>query len=124
MHPRTFLQCLCLTIATGTMPLCAHAAESGGSGPVVQDPGAGVFLDHVREQCAGQKIGGRSIIEMLSGLHSDNQIRNFIDMTTELYAGSMSRDQYTTRIDHVFKKGDNQQALDCIFTRLDEAKPQ
>ena len=45
-------------------------------------------------------------------------------MTTELYAGSMSRDQYTTRIDHVFKKGDNQQALDCIFTRLDEAKPQ
>jgi hypothetical protein len=84
--------------------------------PIVENPEAEAFLNRVAEQCADKTIG-RSSLNMLINQTQDEDAY-FTDLTTKLYFGKVSHQQYASDINSFYPIGDNQAGLDCIFEQL------
>ncbi|MGA7980538.1 MAG: hypothetical protein WCA32_09945 [Chromatiaceae bacterium] len=82
---------------------------------LVENPGADKFLNLLGSECGKQKIGDQTV-EYLLGVNSNDTY--FVDETTKLYFGDVSRQQYASDINASYPTDTNQGALDCIFAKL------
>jgi len=102
--------------------LAGVAALSGcGGNPalsdrLVEDPGAEAFLDSIQKNCGSLSVGAQELKYLLSMSSSDTY---FIDETSKLYFGRVGKDAYATDINAFYPVGNNQPALDCIFSQLE-----
>ena len=86
--------------------------------PFIENPGAEAFFDRVAKQCSDKTIGRSTLEILIDQSQEENQGAYFIDLTTKLYFGKVSRQQYASDINSFFPAGDNQEGLDCIFANL------
>lgn len=109
----------------GVPVLMAMLAGCGGGlmapDPWGEDPGAEAFLDRVAKQCAREKVGASTLPELINDFQNSSQSDYFIDLTTKLYFGKVSKAEYASDVNAFFPGGDNQKGLDCIFARLEGA---
>jgi hypothetical protein len=86
--------------------------------PLVEDAGADAFLDRVAKQCTGKTIGRASLGTLIDDSQDVDQGAYFVDLTTKLYFGKVTREDYKNSINAFFPTGDNQAGLECIFANL------
>jgi hypothetical protein len=83
--------------------------------PIVENPNAEAFLDQVQKECGHLDLGSQPIGFLLSSSSDDTY---FVDETTKLFAGRVSREAYSDDINSFYPAGKNEKALDCIFGQL------
>lgn len=113
-------------LTTSALVLCAALLGGCGGGLTAPDPwqedrGADAFLDRVSKHCAKHTIGGNTLPQLIDDNQYGAQTDYFIDITTKLYFGKVSRNSYANNVNAFFPAGDNTQGLDCIFAELDAA---
>jgi hypothetical protein len=108
--------------ACGLLMSAALALSVGGCGTVgfapdsvVESPKADKFLLQIGNVCGKREIGNRQIDYLLSPGSQDTY---FVDETSKLYFGDVSREQYASDINGFYPTDTNQAALDCIFAQL------
>ena len=84
--------------------------------PIIENPGADAFLTRVAKECGNKSVGSNQ----LNWLINESDDAYFVDETTKLYAGTVSRYQYRSDINGLYPTGANDPALDCIFSKLPE----
>lgn len=99
--------------------LFALALSACGGGlmapdPLREDPKAEAFLDRVAKNCADKSVG----INYLSDLINNTQDAYFVDVTTKLFVGNITKAQYSSSINGLYPGADNQPGIDCIFSQL------
>jgi len=86
--------------------------------PLVENPDADAFLDRVAKQYASKTIGRASLGTLIDDSQDVDQGAYFVDLTTKLYFGKVTREDYKNSINTFFPTGDNQAGLECIFANL------
>jgi len=81
---------------------------------VVEDPAANAFLTQVGKQCGNLNVGTGTINWLLQ---SQDDIY-FVDLTTKLFLGDMTRAKYKEDINSFYPVGDSSRAVECIFGQL------
>ena len=81
---------------------------------LVEDPGAEAFLDQVAKDCGDKSIGNSP----LNYLINESDDAYFIDVTTKLYFGRITPEQYRDDINGLYPIGANEGALRCIIALL------
>ncbi len=104
--------------------LCALLAGCGAQGfvrdSVVEDPGAQAFLDKVNQQCGDLNLGTATIAWLIQ---SQDDVY-FVDETSKLYFGDVSRAQYEDDMSSFYPVGEGSRAIPCIFEQLPKQRPQ
>jgi hypothetical protein len=81
---------------------------------VVEDPAANAFLTQVGKQCGNLNVGTADIAWLL---RSQDDIY-FVDLTTKLFLGDMTRAKYKEDINSFYPVGDSSRAVECVFQQL------
>jgi hypothetical protein len=109
------------TLARRGLILVGLAAALAGCGKegfvrdsVVEDPAANAFLTQVGKQCGNLNVGTGTINWLLQ---SQDDIY-FVDLTTKLFLGDMTRAKYKEDINSFYPVGDSSRAVECIFGQL------
>jgi predicted small lipoprotein YifL len=92
---------------------------AGCGGPNIlapEDKRARTFLDKVQDTCGRYRISGTPVATMMN-MNSDPY---FLDMTSKLARGVITRQQYAVAINSFSTTKDNRQALECIFSLMDQ----
>jgi hypothetical protein len=87
---------------------------------VVENPGASAFLAQIGKHCGDLNMGTADINWLLQ---SDEDVY-FVDETTKLYFGDVSRAQYADDLGSFYPVGDATKALPCIYQQLPATPPQ
>jgi len=103
LHAHRFTK---LSAIIGVLTMTGCASDAWNS-----DPGSDRFFQQIEKACSQNALGCRSVRDRA------NNDSYFIDETTKLYLGNLSRESYTSSID-AFMPGDNDAALECIFRQL------
>ena len=82
---------------------------------LIENQGANQFLNVIGSACGSQRIGDQSLAFLLSVNSNDTY---FIDETSKLYFGDVSRRQYASDINAQYPSDTNQGAIDCVFSKL------
>jgi hypothetical protein len=82
--------------------------------PLRENPEAEAFLDRVAKNCGDKSIG----INFLNELINDTQDAYFIDVTTKLFVGTITKAQYRSDIDGLYPASNNEAGIDCIFSQM------
>jgi hypothetical protein len=98
--------------------LIATLAGCGKEGFVrdslVEDPGANAFLTQVGKQCGNLNVGTGTIAWLLQ---SQDDVY-FVDLTSKLYFGDVSRAKYADDLSAFYPVGDSSRAVECIVQQL------
>jgi hypothetical protein len=84
---------------------------------VVENPGANAFLTQVGKACGDLNVGTATIDWLLQ---SQDDVY-FVDLTSKLYFGDVSRSKYTEDMSSFYPVGDSSRAVECIFQQLPKA---
>ena len=116
--PSRLLRQTCGLVLGGTLAAMIAGCGQNLVAPdsIVEGSGAEAFLDRIDKQCGQLHLGVRTITYILN--FSDDDVY-FIDVTSKLYYGKISRSVYADDINGNYVTGGNQPALDCIFAQLD-----
>lgn len=101
-------------IAGVSLGLCGCGGNLAAPDALVEDSGAEAFLNQVAKGCADKSIGNNQ----LNWLINESDDSYFLDETTKLYFGKVSREQYRSDINGFYPTGANDTALTCIFSQL------
>lgn len=112
--PRTIARLLAAGAVVVTVAGCGQNLIAPDS--VVEGAGAEAFLDRIDKQCGQLHLGVRTINYVLNFSDEDAY---FIDITSKLYYGKISRSAYADDINGNYVTGGNQPAIDCILSQLD-----
>ena len=109
------------TLARRGLILVGLAAALAGCGKegfvrdsVAEDPAANAFLTQVGKQCGNLNVGTGTINWLLQ---SQDDIY-FVDLTTKLFLGDMTRAKYKDDINSFYPVGESSRAVECIFGQL------
>jgi len=94
-----------LTACAGGLPANERVAAHSGSQ---------AFLDQVARACGDKNIGSTQLDYKIN--HSGDAY--FLDVTSKLYLGIITRKEYADDMNSLYPVGSNQAALDCIFSQL------
>jgi hypothetical protein len=98
--------------------LCAALAGCGARGfapdSVVENPGAQAFIAQVNKQCGDLNLGTATIAWLIQ---SQDDVY-FVDETTKLYFGEVSKAQYADDMSSFYPVGEGSRSLECIFQQL------
>lgn len=83
---------------------------------VVENPGADAYLDRVAKACGNLDLGTATIGYLLQGQGD----AYFVDLTTKLWYGEITRAKYTDDISAFYPGSDASKAVRCIFGQLPE----
>ncbi len=81
---------------------------------LVENPGAEAFLTQVGKACGDINLGAATIAYRLQ---SQDDVY-FVDETTKLWYGDISRAQYRDDISAFYPAGDSPRAVDCVIRQL------
>lgn len=109
-------------IAAAVGSLLGCGGDLMATDSIVENDNAEAFLDRVEQECAKHSIGGWSMKEMLGSATTNPQGDYFVDLTTKLYEGKISKAAYASNVDAFFPRGNNQDAVECTFSQL-QPKP-
>ena len=84
---------------------------------VVEDPAANAFLTQVGRECGNLNVGTGTINWLLE---SQDDVY-FVDLTSKLFFGDMSKAKYAEDINSFYPVGDSSRAVQCIFQQLPTA---
>lgn len=103
--------------------LIASLAGCGARGfapdSVVENPGANAFLTQVGKACGEMNLGTATINVLLQ---SQDDVY-FVDETTKLYFGDVSRAQYADDMSGFYPIGEGSRTLECIYRQLPTQPP-
>jgi hypothetical protein len=109
------------TLARRSLILVGLAAALAGCGKegfvrdsLVEDPAASAFLTQVGKECGDLNVGTGTINWLLE---SQDDVY-FVDLTSKLFFGDMSRAKYQDDINAFYPVGDSSRAVECIFRQL------
>lgn len=113
------------TLAAILAPLTLLALSGCGGSLVapdslVENPGDEAFVDQLVKACGKRELGRQPLNYLVQVETGDDNIY-FIDQTSKLYFGRVDRQAYASNI-NTFLPGDNQDALTCIFSQLDQVQ--
>ena len=108
---------LCLFCVIVSLTGCGARGFAPDS--VVENPGADAFLTQVGKQCGDLNVGTGTIAWLLE---SQDDVY-FVDETTKLYFGDVSKAQYEDDISSFYPVGDSSRALSCIYAQLPKQMP-
>jgi hypothetical protein len=98
--------------------LVANLAGCGTEGFVrdslVEDPGANAFLTQVGKQCGDRNVGTATIAWLLQ--NQDDVY--FVDLTSKLYFGDVSKGKYADDLSAFYPVGDTSRAVECVVQQL------
>jgi hypothetical protein len=110
-----------------TLPLFALALSLSGCGTrgfapdaVVENPGAEAFLTQVGRACGNLNLGPADINALLQ---SQDDVY-FVDETTKLWFGEVSKAQYADDLSGFYPGGSTPRAITCIVAQLPAAPAQ
>ena len=86
---------------------------------LVENPGANAFLTQVGKQCGDLNMGTGTIAWVLES--QDDPY--FVDETTKLYFGDVSRAQYEDDLSSFYPVGEGSRAVACIYEQLPKQMP-
>ena len=109
--PCVLLAAVCLASMSG----CDTGLVAADS--LVESPTAEAFLDRLSSDCGDYAVGAQPL-KYLIDINSDDTY--FVDITSKLFFGQVSRQQYASDIDAFYPTNANQPALNCIFSELDD----
>ena len=98
------------------MALLISGCGTQGFAPdaLVENPGAEAFLTQVGKACGDINLGTATIAYRLQ---SQDDVY-FVDDTTKLWYGDISRAQYRDDISAFYPAGDSPRAVDCVLRQL------
>ena len=98
------------------MALLISGCGTQGFAPdaLVENPGAEAFLTQVGKACGDINLGAATIAYRLQ---SQDDVY-FVDETTKLWYGDISRTQYRDDISAFYPAGDSPRAVDCVLRQL------
>lgn len=106
-----------LSVLVGAAVLPACGGNPALSDRLVENTGAEAFLDRIAQNCGTLSIGDQQLKYLLD-VNSDDTY--FVDVSSKLYFGRVSRDQYASDINAFYPTGANRDALTCISAQLAE----
>lgn len=84
-------------------------------------PGYDAFLNQVQKACYYQRIGLVNVGDMLAN-PGNMQSSYFIDQTSRLYFGKISRAEWTTGVTAFIQGRAADPGVQCVLTELDKAR--
>lgn len=105
-HNKTTLYALVVTLLTG----CSSSIIAPLSSPNND------FLVTVTKECGTLTLGGQTINSMF-GMTSSEPL--FINLTSDLAAGRISKSNYAATLNSGFPTGGNDAAINCVLDKLD-----
>jgi hypothetical protein len=104
-------------VVIGVLTISSAGCGTIGFAPdsVVENPGADRFLTKLGQECGTQRIGDQTIAYLLDVNNNDTY---FVDESTKLYLGDVSRAQYASDMNGFYPSDANQGAIACIFSKL------
>lgn len=105
---------LCVFAAGLALGLSGCGGNLMAPDPLVENPEADAFLTRIGKECADYSIGTNPLNYLIQEGDDDY----FIDITTKLYFGRISRKQYASDINAFYPTDANKPALECIFSKL------
>ena len=84
-------------------------------------PGYDGFLDQVQKACYYQRIGVVNVGDMLTN-PGNMQSTYFIDETSRLYAGKITRDSWTSAVTAFIQGRASDPGVRCVLEQLDKAQ--
>jgi hypothetical protein len=109
----TIKACSCGTFVTALLVGCGRVGFAPNA--LIENQGANQFLNVIGSACGSQRIGDQSLAFLLSVNSNDTY---FIDETSKLYFGDVSRQQYASDINAQYPSDTNQGAIACVFSKL------
>jgi hypothetical protein len=105
------------------IPLTLAAIALAGCAPDAVKPSSpfDAFLAQIRNDCYTQRIGGVNVGALLEPTGS-NQAVYFVDQTSRLYFGKISREAWTTGVTGFLVGRATDPGVKCVLDRL-PAKP-
>jgi len=94
--------------------LCGCGTTGFAPDALVENPGAAAFLTQVGKACGNLNLGTATIAYRLQ---SQDDVY-FVDETTKLWFGDLSKAQYAQDIGSFYPVGDTSKAVDCVFQQL------
>ncbi len=111
-------------VGLGLVSLAINFAGCGARGfapdALVEDPGASAFLSQVRTACGNLNVGTATVAYLIQ---SQDDVY-FVDETSKLYFGDVSRAQYADDISGFYPIGNSSKAVECIVQQLAGERPQ
>ena len=105
---------LALCAAGLTLSLGGCGTQGFAPDALVENPGANAFLTQVNKACGDMNLGRATIAWLIQ---SQDDVY-FVDETTKLYFGDISKAQYASDISGFYPVGDSSRALACIYQQL------
>jgi hypothetical protein len=113
--------------SSAPLALCAACLTLGGCGTqgfapdaLVENPGANAFITQVGKACGDMNLGTATIAWLIQ---SQDDVY-FVDETTKLYFGDVSKAQYASDISAFYPVGEHSRTLACIYQQLSKQPPQ
>lgn len=110
-HRAALLAAFC---ATAALAACAPDAWKPA-------PGYDGFLNRVQNACYYQRIGLVNVGDMLTN-PGNSQSGYFIDETSRLYFGKISRENWTSAVTAFIQGRASDPGVQCVLDQLDKAK--
>jgi hypothetical protein len=117
-HPRGTLPRRGLVLLGLTLCLAGCGANGFAPDALVENPGANAFLTQVGKACGDLNMGTATVAELIQ---SQDDVY-FVDETTKLWFGDVSRAQYADDMSGFYPVGDSSRAVTCIVRQLPEGR--
>ena len=118
-----------MTALRHALPAVAGALLVGCGGTLfapdalVKDAGAQAYLDRISQECGKLTVGGHWISKLVDDANSVPQGGYFLDVTSKLYFGRITPEQYATQLNAFFPMGNNTAGIDCVVSKLPATRP-
>jgi hypothetical protein len=113
--------CACRALCAAGLTLSLGGCGTQGFAPdaLVENPGANAFLTQVGKACGNMNLGTATIAWLIQ---SQDDVY-FVDETTKLYFGDVSKAQYASDMSAFYPVGEHSRTLACIYQQLPEQPP-
>lgn len=97
-----------------TLALIGCGTQGFAPDALVEDPRANAFLNQVDKACGDLNLGTATVRERIQ---SQDDVY-FVDETTKLFLGDISRAQYSDDITGFYPVGNSSKAVACVLQQL------
>jgi hypothetical protein len=118
-HPAARLTLSALLAAASAAALTGCGQNLVAPDSLVEGQGEEAFVDRVVEHCGNYALGTRTLGYVVN--FGDDDI--FLDLTSKLYHGRISRSAFADDLNGNYLGGNNGPAIDCIFAQLSAVSP-
>jgi hypothetical protein len=112
-RPKSPTLAVFLTIV-GAVALAGCGQNLVAPDSLVEGQGEAAFVDRIVKHCGNYTLGSRTVSYVVN--FGDDDI--FLDVTSKLYHGRISRSAFADDVNGNYLAGNNGPAIDCIFSQL------